>query len=278
MATLAVNDSEGWLLVRPKDPIAARELRGDRAALEKLIGKAKGRPWATLDDVVEFACSNINCPSIPGAFLLPFQSMVNYYGVSGDAYVSGDLRSLQFYGTLGLSQRQKLSSGEEVSVTQIPPKAKEVLQMVIEQPSRGFPGPLHTEPTSAMPSGLTSTLRLKASASQSPLICPLPDAGEPAMPARGKSLRKLAQEKWSRKFDDNPYSRGIPELSRFLIGSRTFWEFLVIEGNFVYISMEVADDRIPSSAKPTLLEQAPESLRSQMDRAYEEYLKAMGGG
>jgi len=276
--TLTTGEANGWITVRPKDPIIARTLRGDRTALETLISKAKGRSWVDLDDLVDFACSNLNCSGIPGAFVLPFQAMVNYYGVTGESYVSGDFRALQFYGTLGVSQRQRLRNGEELLVSQMPLKSRSVLSSLFSEPGRVIPSLLRVEPTSAMPDGLPATLRVAATAKNSSLLCPLPDAGESTSPSRAKSVVNLAQERWLRKHDDNPNSALRPELVRVLIGSRTLWEFSVVNGNQVYATMQVADDQVPKGAEPVLMDQLPEGIKKEIDIAYEEFVKLMGGG
>jgi hypothetical protein len=276
--TLVADEKDGWIIVRPSDPIVAREQRGDRAALEKLIAKAKGKAWVSLDDLVEFACSNLNCSNIPGAYVLPFQVMVNYYGVTGESYVSGDLRSLQFYGTLGTSQRQRFKNGEELQVAQMPPNAKTVLWALFSEPGRVIPSHLQVEPTSVMPDGLPQSLRVSGSVKDSTLLCPLPDAGDPTVPSRGRSMTDVAQTRWMRRYTDDQYSNRPPELTRVLLGNRTLWEFNLINGNQTYARMKVADDRVPSVATPFLMEDLPDNVKKEIDRAYEEFVKAMGGG
>jgi hypothetical protein len=275
---LVASEIDGWIIVRPSDPIVAREQRGDRAALEKLIAKAKGKSWVDLDDLVEFACSNLKCSNIPGAFAIPFLAMVNYYGVTSESYVSGDLRALQFYGTLGASQRQRFRNGEELVVTQMPPNAKTVLWALFSEPGRSIPSHLAVEPTSVMPDGLPATLRVLGTVKESTLLCPLPDAGEPTAPTRGTSMSDVARARWLKRYDDNEYSNRPPELTRVLLGSRTLWEFQIANGNQGFATMRVADDRVPTGATPFLMDNLPENVKNELDRAYEEFVKAMGGG
>jgi len=106
-AAYTATRADGWISVRPSDPIDAREMRGDRAALEKLIAKTQGNVWPSLDDLAEFAASNLECDDLPAAFVIPFQVMVNYYGQASYGYVSTNLRPLQIYASLPLSIRTR---------------------------------------------------------------------------------------------------------------------------------------------------------------------------
>jgi hypothetical protein len=42
--------------------------------------------------------------------------------------------------------------------------------------------------------------------------------------------------------------------------------------------MKVPDDRVPSVATQYLMEDLPDNVKKEIDRAYEEFVKAMGGG
>jgi hypothetical protein len=277
--TLISTRKDGWITVRPADPIEARRLRGDRVAFEKLITTATKQGRATSDDLAAFAVSNLSRTAIPRAFSYPFQTMVNYYADPGEGgWVSGNLRPLQFYASVPLSQRTELKSGTALPVARLTPTAKKVLEAVFFEPQPSAPGALSIEPTEAMPEGVPLDLLVKAAAIESPLIYPLPDAGEATMPTRGKSPAAIAQEKWQRTHDDNPYAQDMPELNRVLLGERTRWQFDIGVPNKLYVSLIVADDRLPKAAKPTTMDELSADLKATLDRAYKEFLKAMGGG
>jgi hypothetical protein len=129
-----------------------------------------------------------------------------------------------------------------------------------------------------MPDGLPATLRVLGTVKESTLLCPLPDAGEPTAPTRGTSMSDVARARWLKRYDDNEYSNRPPELTRVLLGSRTLWEFQIANGNQGYATMRVADDRVPTGATPFLMANLPENVNNEIDRAYEEFVKAMGGG
>ena len=263
--------------MRPKDPISARELRGSRIALEKIIGKAKGSVWVSLDDLVEFACSNLNCQMIPGAFSIPFGMMVSYNGTTNQGFESGYLRGLQFYGTLGMAQRERLRGGVELAVAQIPPKARGVLDKLFTETGRGN-FYMNVEPTSALPDGVTPDLRIKGSISDGTLFRPLPDAGEATGPSRAKTAGDFAREKWIRLHNTEPDRITANEPVRVLIGSRSIWTFDVMDAHQILTTLLVADDRVPNGATPFLMDDLPENIKSELNRAYEQFVKTMGDG
>jgi hypothetical protein len=276
--TLVSSRKDGWIVVRPGDPIYARETRGDRAAFEKLIARAKGRAWVALEDLLEFACSNLKCNSIPRAFATPFQAMVNYYGSTDETFATGFLRGLQFFGLLNGSERARLLTPNGLTVSELNPKARSILAAYFFEPGDTYPSSLPIEPTSVMPNGLPSDMRVSAERAQSTLFRHLPDAGEATMPSRAKSAWDLAREKWVRSNNDNPDDQTPSEPIRVLLGSRSLWEINFVVGTQTYATFKIADDAVPSSAQPLLITDLPQDVQREIDKAYEEILKSIGGG
>lgn len=276
--TLTASRSNGWIIVRPADPISAREQRGDRVALEKLIAKAANHVWAPLEAISEFAASNLNCKRLPNAFVLPYHVLINNYGSPQKAYDS-DFRPLQLYACLTPSERQKLRNGDAISAASLSPKAKQVLNAVFFEPGGAvLVFSISGEPTEIFPLGLSDALRLTAEVTKSVVLAPLPDAGDPTMPAAPMSARDLAQSRWSRKYDDNPYAQNIPEVTRVRIGSRLEWNIaLMLQGNQIG-SITIADDSVPKESKPIAMEALPQNVKDVLEKAYQDYLKEMGGG
>jgi len=276
--TMTASRSNGWIIVRPADPTAARERRGDRVALEKLIGKAANHVWAPLEDISEFAASNLNCKRLPSAFVLPYQVLINNYGSPQKAYDS-DFRPLQLYACLTPSERQKLRNGDALSAASMSAKAKQVLNAVFFEPGGAvLVFSISGEPTEIFPLGVNDSLRLTAKVTKSVVLAPLPDAGEPTMPAAPMSARDLAQSRWSRKYDDNPYAQNIPEVTRVRIGSRLEWNIsLMLQGNQIG-SLALADDSASKESKPVTMEALPQNVNDVLEKAYQDYLKEMAGG
>jgi hypothetical protein len=276
--TLLTERSNGRIVVRPADPITAREQRGDRAALEKLFAKAGDQVWAKLDDVAEFAASNLNCRSLQLAFYMPYHALVNYNASRQKQYESL-LRPLQLYACLTPSERQKLRNGESLSVASISPKAKEVLAAIIFEPGGAvLDFAIDGEPTELMPLGLSNDLLLTATVNKSVVLAQLPDAGEPTMPSTPISPREIAQGRWSRNYDDNPYAREIPELVRVLIGNRLEWKISLHLAGKPIGSVSLADDSVPKGSSALTMESLPQNVKDVLEKAYQDYLKEMGGG
>lgn len=276
--SLVCDRADGWVIVRPADPIEARRTRGDRIALERLIAKTKEANWALLDDVAEFAMSNPNCRQLPQSFLFSFQSMVNYYGEGGAGYISGDIRHLQLYGSLPKSTRAKLEAGEAIPFGSLPSAAKAILTAMVYEPAGALLMGAVIEPTEIMPGGLPSGAMLTASVSQVTLIAPMPDAGEPSMPVRGMDAAAIAVQRWSSAHDDSPYAQEVPQLNRVVLGTRKVWHFRVtLEGKEI-AACTVADDVLSKERKVTTMGELPDKVRAELEKAYQDYLKYMGGG
>ena len=133
------------------------------------------------------------------------------------------------------------------------------------------------EPTELLPNGLNNAV-LSASVSQVSLIAPMPDAGDPKMPVRGMDARAIAVQRWNRIHDDSPYAKEIPELNRVILGTRKIWKFNVaIQGRQIG-SWTVAEDSFPKDHAITTMTEAPEGLRAEIEKAFQDYSKYMGGG
>lgn len=276
--SLVAEQAGGWISIRPTDPVSAREQRGDRVALEKLIAKAKGTVWPSLDDLSEFAASNLNSRSLPMAFVLPYQALVNNYGRVERAYES-NLRPLQLFACLSQSEKQKLRNGDRLNFTTLSPKAKDVLNAVVFAPFGAvFSSNITGEPTELFPLGLGNGFTISAKVTSSVVFAPLLDAGEATMAPAPMSARDHAMDRWYKKYDDSPYGQEIPETNRVLVGSREIWEFSLFRGAEQIGKVSVAGDTIPKAAKPTTLEALPQSIKDMLEKAYQDYLKEMGGG
>jgi len=269
--------SDGWVVVRPADPVEARRTRGDRVALERLFAKTQGLKMARLSDVAEFALSNPNCRNLQQTFLFPFQASVNYYGQAGEGYVSGDIRHLQLYGALPLSVRSKLENGEALAVGSLPVAAKNLLAAMAYEPDGALLNNSDIEPTEVLPNGLNNAV-LSATVSQVSLIAPMPDAGEPKMPVRGMDPRAIAVQRWNRIHDDSPYAKEIPELNRVILGTRKIWKFKLTERGREIGSWTVADDTFPKDHTITTMAEAPDAVQAEIEKAFQDYSKYMGGG
>ncbi|MHB8635867.1 MAG: hypothetical protein ACYC96_05280 [Fimbriimonadaceae bacterium] len=98
----AVDEGNGWLVLREKDPERADELRCDRHALKLMLDAARARGRLTLDDAANYALSSerFNENPIPHAFLT---ALLDKQG--GRTLSDNDPNLLRFYGSLEPAQR-----------------------------------------------------------------------------------------------------------------------------------------------------------------------------
>jgi len=129
-----------------------------------------------------------------------------------------------------------------------------------------------------MPTGLPTSASLNVALSQTLLLVPLPDAGEPTMPPRGLSPEEYGQLTWLKKHGDEAGTRDTPDLNRVLIGSRKTWTFTVELPTATAATFSVAEDSVPKGTIATTMDELPASVRRVLDKAYQDYLKSMEGG
>jgi hypothetical protein len=83
---------------------------------------------------------------------------------------------------------------------------------------------------------------------------------------------------WANSNNDDPDGQTESETVRVLSGSRSLWEISFAVGTQPYGKLKIADDAVPSSAQPLLITDLPQDVQREIDKAYEEILKSIGGG
>lgn len=102
---------DGWIVMRPQDPAAARANHTDRQALAQVIKSFESKGYLSLDERASFA---LNAPLYPGRTdldTLAFGALFPEFSRRDRESILGENREwLRLYGTLTSSQKQALQS------------------------------------------------------------------------------------------------------------------------------------------------------------------------
>ena len=166
-------DEGGWLLLRPRDPVAARQDRVDRAVLGRFVRTIVAKGRVPLDDYAEYAWSASEAPSdVMGVFVAMMLSRGTF-----DPDV--DWSVLRLYGSFdAFARKTMLNGGAKVWAT-LSPRQRGLAKRIVTKSIRSISGPserfrsrtLLFEPTEVYKDGydgLSVKLGLKEDA---PLFC-----------------------------------------------------------------------------------------------------------
>jgi hypothetical protein len=191
-----LEEKDGWIMVRPANPIQARRVRADREALGKYLRRLQKEARVTLDNAAEFAQSS---EEEGYGFSQVLGSLVAGTGVSLLVEGSkGESTYLKLYGSLTPSQRQTLMSGGSLRIGQLSPFQQSLvarivygpmawgtdrrLELLPTEPNSAADGEtdldqevwsefsIILEPTQALPAGLPSEATLTLKSVQSDVI------------------------------------------------------------------------------------------------------------
>lgn len=116
---------DGWMLVRPRDPIAARNNRQDREVLKRLVDVAAPNQSVSLNTLATFALDSPH-PMVNGmSFIYLFAFAPNsMQGLVGDT-MSWDM--LKFYGSLSPPQKNGLRQGGRLGFGQLSQQSRSIV-------------------------------------------------------------------------------------------------------------------------------------------------------
>lgn len=116
---------DGWLTIKPTDPISSRKDRQDRVVLKQLIDRSIAEGRASLDTLAQFALSSpppmVNGVSMLYIFAFSPNMMQTLIGDSMD------WNMLRFYGSLMPPQKSALMDGGRVQFSNLTAKSREIL-------------------------------------------------------------------------------------------------------------------------------------------------------
>ena len=174
-------EDDGWITVRAKDSLKAREFRVDRQALGKLLQSIVAKGRLALDDAVAFAMGSPRDE-------MDIITMMHTSLISGEQTLNGlqDFDALRIYGGMNAVQKQNANSTTPMTIGVLTPVQRQALVRMVYQSSRGMTasydaalspddaqegiywGSTSGEPTEALPDGLpnSSTYSLMVSTAE----------------------------------------------------------------------------------------------------------------
>lgn len=278
-----------FLVVKPTEANAARRDRIDRSALAHLMQSSDEQGSASLDDMAAFAAS-----SPP-----PSQNMLEMWNLAiASSSLFGFLanptswNALRLYAALNSTQRQSLQSGASVPFSSLSPAARTAIaamlygawgSLAIDRPGApadsdpfsammnqaiGFGGnDARTEPTQAVPNGLSAEGYLLAAVAAEPLVR-LTDAERPIPYNFGiDELAMMRLMASTSRSDEAGSAMKMPDTG--VLGSRKSWRMRGYVASGVYVSATLNDDHIPRDGKPISLTNLPPDIQSLVDARVE---------
>lgn len=289
--SLAVQESlqevadPSWVVLKPADPVDARESRVNRRALAKLLHAASEKEVPSLDDLAEYA-QEAPAPSdnvVSQTYLSLLAPSTTQEGIGGAP--SWDM--IRFYGGLPLTMRANLKNGAQIPLSSLTPDQTATLAHMIygskvtldvNRPgkpvaddflSRAIRSALPSaidyrdEPTESLPNGLPSdgVLNIKATTSGFVRIkSPYGGVGFSNMGA--DEVAALRYMKKSPGF--SALVPGTSNIQKGKVGERTVLDFLFQLAPDISVKQTLNVDTLSDSAQTVGLDELPSSLESQV--------------
>lgn len=288
--------NDGWATVWPDNPEKARRERQDRVALARLIAAARSKGAASLDDLAAYAMTSRRPMDEPVAmvYVMLFASNAMQNGMMGML----DWNMLRLYGTLGLTQKQSLASGNALSFGQFIPTQKTHLaklsfgaeaRLEVEGQSKQnkLPGILalasaflprqtgdyREEPTEAMPNGLPNGGLVTATITDDIVGKPV-GGGVMGQMIAVLGADELAMFEWMKS--DPMFAQAgemMPKLDGLRLGTRKTYTFKFTVAPGVTFTKVLNDDFVDKNAPITKMDNLPAALKAKIAEKVAEFKK-----
>jgi hypothetical protein len=289
--TVDMQKADGWWIVRPRDPSAARAARCDRKDLGKLVRNASAKGTLMLDDVASFAARNSenawNMLALPLAMI----------AVPGTDYqsIDGSFDMYRLYGSLTVLQRTTLSNGESLTIRSLSPGQKaQLTRMIYYLPDsalngsagwspvfddeegtiqlEGSPLPDHdevsNEPTERLPYGLPDTGLVTLAIKQQPIFQTI--QARRGFGGRTMGLRQIAMASVMKEFPSLFPNQGISDIGRVKQGTMRQYRFVFSLGAGLGYVRTLRDVALDQTQPAVSIESLPEDVRAKLDALMEE--------
>lgn len=267
-------ETDGWLVVTPRNPWDARETRIDRGHMGRFFRAARAAGGVDLDAAAEYA---LGCPrryveslSFVYAFLL--QPQVN------SAIEMDNIDFVRLYGALSVPQRKILREGTSVKAGNLPANAQAELANLafradapLQYHSSGgvepdpATRPLGHEPTEAMPNGLSPDAVLTARFTGEPaVIGRVEEGGTGAFAYRPMRPWDLAWNMAENEIGVNAKDR--TRYSKFKVGMMGNLDMDVRFTEMLGVQKRLVQSDFPPSSPWIAYAQLPEAFRAQVEK------------
>jgi hypothetical protein len=281
----------GWMIVRPKEPAAARKDRLDRSALTRLIAACAGKEVPALDDLAAYAREANDPQTTPIAmpYIANFAANALQGGMTG--FLSWDM--LRLYGTLSAGQRQTLASGSRLTFGSLTPSQTAIVtkmafgasaRLRVDRPGakpkedEGFMEMMRfmrpdtgidfrDEPTEVMPNGLPGggSIEMKSMADNFVLV-----VGQKGGDVKQYGALGIDELAILRYFSEDPnmqqVANQIPRFEKFRLGERTAMDFTFRLAPDVSIEHSLRDDRMGKDAPVVGEDGFPAAFKARIDK------------
>lgn len=295
---LKVTSADGWLLVSPVDPEAARLARLDRKALSQFLVNARNSGVPSLESLAAYAAVNPPFTETPVA-------MSHIMLIAPNAIASGmqgvqDWPMLRLYGLMTVTERQSLRAGQTIGLTSFSAKAQTVLkQMVFGAGAKFRVGPdpqsmfgmfagismgelrmnsFKEEPTEVMPNGLASGAVLKLELKPGHFIMTKSDA--PGM--FGMMMGAMGPEEYAmfKYMSEEPnmaqFTAMMPKIDKFRLGERETMDFRIIAGADISQKHTLVSNKIAKEAATIGPDGLPADFLAEVDKQMKLYKEGLG--
>lgn len=287
---------DGWLTVWPAEPEKARRERLDRVALARLIGAARAKGTASLDDLAAYSLSARPPMATPVAMV--YLSMFASNAVNGGMMGTTDWNMLRLYGTLGLVQRKSLEDGGPLPFSNIlldqrthltrmafgtdarlevqgqdKPKSPGGFLAIVSRFMPRQTGDYREEPTEAMPSGIPNAGTMSLAVSND-IVGRLAGGGAIAQMAGVVGADELAMLQYMAE-DPNmaQFAAMIPKIEGLKLGTRKTYTFTFSVAPGVTFTKVLNDDLVDKNAPVTPMESLPPALKAKIAERVAEFKK-----
>jgi len=294
---MSIREEGAWLLIKPRNPIAARDERIERSGLGSMLRTLASTHRLTLDQLAGYVLSQPR--HAPGT---GFENL--YARLINQPYADAELgpnlsrrEMLRFYALAGASQRQMLAAGRPLPTTSFTNEQTALLRdMVFHSPAgpnirvpraqgaqtnvrmtmqvmargamaMGTGGNLREERTEALPNGIPTGSFLTLRRDQQQAVLASQSSGGPGqiMTAGQLGLQNALAGR-----TELPAFATRTSYDRYLMGSQVTYNFTFQLGQNATLSRSLNDTVFDLQRSSVPFEQLPRNFRNQVSRAASE--------
>ncbi len=290
--------ADGWLVVKPANPYAARLTRTDRVALANVVGSADKKGLPTLDDLSAYAMKNEEPMRTPVGmiYLMLFAPSAISQGMGG--LTSWDM--LRLYGQLGAAQRQQLLSGTSLAFSNLTPDEIAIVRkmaygamtkIIVDRPgqkpkddggffdmiSQYFPAgtmDYRDEPTEIMPDGIPAGGMLTLKSTADYFAVPVTEKGTSNLRMGALGPDEIAMLKYMTEQPAFAATASMmPSMDRLRVGDRTTLDFNFLVAPNVHFQQTLHDDKLDEGKAVASLDSLPDGFKGRINKRLEALKK-----
>lgn len=290
-ASLKITDANGWMVISPKTPSAARDKKVNRAALGATLRVMNSKGYISLDDWATFSTRQAKAPrmgEIDESYLRMINNSAADEGLGQFSY-NGGWQTLQFYASMSNGQRQALQQNGRIPLRTL---SQQQIGIVNDQIFNSFDGPqisrrqepgrgmmfagmggVESERTFLLPNGMPRDGFLNLSMNTNEIAqASSNDAGSKFMNADSIAFERIRGER--------------PELASFG-PSASYDKYRMASQRSISLLFHLTpemtlyrqlQDNTPGNRPFDSYDRLPSDFKQKVEKAYESLKKGWGGG